>query len=109
MPAQPVCSKSLYGPQDPSDPVHPSARSLSHSFSATLFPHNTMSSPATSNYAVESAVIKAPLTAVWHLIKLGDFSKWWSALQSSGPASAGISNEADVCVRSLCCFSSRSC
>ncbi|GJN94459.1 hypothetical protein Rhopal_007539-T1 [Rhodotorula paludigena] len=55
-----------------------------------------MSSPATSNYAVESAVIKAPLTSVWHLIKLGDFSKWWSALQSSGPASAGISNEADV-------------
>ncbi|GAA5834566.1 hypothetical protein JCM11251_007041 [Rhodosporidiobolus azoricus] len=50
----------------------------------------------TGNYAVESTVIKAPLASVWHLIKLQDFSKWWSALQSSGPAPKGVSDEADV-------------
>ncbi|GAA5834084.1 hypothetical protein JCM3766R1_004453 [Sporobolomyces carnicolor] len=56
-----------------------------------------MSSPVTGNYVVESAVIKAPLAKVWHLIKLQDFSKWWtSALASSQLADKGVSSEADV-------------
>jgi len=54
-----------------------------------------MSSPVTGNYCKESAVIKAPLAKVWHQIKLSDFSKWWSALEKSGPASKEISEEAD--------------
>ncbi|GAA5824281.1 hypothetical protein JCM10212_001341, partial [Sporobolomyces blumeae] len=55
-----------------------------------------MSSPVTGNYVYESAVIRAPLAKVWHLIKLQDFAKWWSALDKSGPADKGISDEADV-------------
>ncbi|GAA6015775.1 hypothetical protein JCM11491_002475 [Sporobolomyces phaffii] len=54
-----------------------------------------MSSPVTGNYVVESAVIKAPLAKVWHLIKLQDFSKWWSAIESSA-LEKGASDEADV-------------
>ncbi|KAI1208528.1 uncharacterized protein F4807DRAFT_461463 [Annulohypoxylon truncatum] len=42
-----------------------------------------MSSIPTTTSVVESAVIKAPLSHVWHLIKLQDFSKFWSALKSS--------------------------
>ncbi|KAI0004440.1 hypothetical protein F4779DRAFT_73275 [Xylariaceae sp. FL0662B] len=37
----------------------------------------------TSTSVVESAVIKAPLSDVWHLIKLQDFSNFWTALKSS--------------------------
>ena len=37
----------------------------------------------TSTSVVESAVIKAPLSHVWHLIKLQDFSKFWSAIITS--------------------------
>lgn len=37
----------------------------------------------TSTSVVESAVIKAPLSHVWHFIKLQDFSSFWSALKSS--------------------------
>lgn len=55
-----------------------------------------MSSPVTGNYVVESAVIKAPLAKVWHLIKLQDFAKFWSALESSELADKGVSSEADV-------------
>lgn len=44
------------------------------------------------------AVIRAPLTSVWHLTKLQDFAKWWSALEKSAPAAKGVSDEADVCV-----------
>ncbi|BGP20231.1 hypothetical protein JCM10213_005915 [Rhodosporidiobolus nylandii] len=54
------------------------------------------SSVPTGNYAVESAIISAPLAQVWSKIKLQDFSKWWSALESSGPAPAGVSDEVDV-------------
>ncbi|GAA5906390.1 hypothetical protein JCM6882_002717 [Rhodosporidiobolus microsporus] len=53
-------------------------------------------SVVTGNYAVESAVINAPLAKVWHLIKLQNFSEWLSALASSGPAPKGVSDEADV-------------
>ncbi|POY75443.1 hypothetical protein BMF94_1515 [Rhodotorula taiwanensis] len=55
-----------------------------------------MSSPATGNFVSVSAVIRAPLTSVWHLIKLQDFAKWWSALEKSAPAEKGVSGEADV-------------
>lgn len=41
-------------------------------------------------------VIRAPLTSVWHLIKLSSFADWWTALEKSGPAAKGISDEADV-------------
>ncbi|TKA38142.1 hypothetical protein B0A54_11156 [Friedmanniomyces endolithicus] len=37
----------------------------------------------TSTSVVESAVIPAPLSHVWHYIKLQDFSKFWSAIKSS--------------------------
>ncbi|GAA5848623.1 hypothetical protein JCM9279_002720 [Rhodotorula babjevae] len=50
----------------------------------------------TSNTVYESAVIQAPLAKVWHLIKLGEFSQWWSQLASSGAAPKGVSEEADV-------------
>ncbi|GAA5926507.1 uncharacterized protein JCM15063_000295 [Sporobolomyces koalae] len=55
-----------------------------------------MSSPVTSNQTVQSAVIQAPLAKVWHLVKLQDFAKWWSALESSQLADKGVSSEADV-------------
>ncbi|GAA5973950.1 hypothetical protein JCM11641_001238 [Rhodosporidiobolus odoratus] len=59
-------------------------------------PHLYRMSIVTGNYAVESAIIPAQLSAVWHKIKLADFSSWWSALESSGPAPKGVSDEVDV-------------
>ncbi|KAI8944572.1 hypothetical protein F4801DRAFT_571276 [Xylaria longipes] len=49
----------------------------------------------TSTSVVESAVIKAPLSHVWHHIKLQNFSNFWSALKSSEFVK-GASDEADV-------------
>ncbi|KAI0120431.1 Bet v1-like protein [Hypoxylon sp. EC38] len=49
----------------------------------------------TSTSVVESAVIKAPLSHVWHLIKLQDFANFWSALKSSEYVK-GTSDETDV-------------
>ncbi|KAI0178635.1 hypothetical protein GGR52DRAFT_264663 [Hypoxylon sp. FL1284] len=49
----------------------------------------------TSTSVVESAVIKAPLSHVWHHIKLQDFSKFWSTLKSSQFVK-GTSDETDV-------------
>ncbi|RYO74269.1 hypothetical protein DL766_001194 [Monosporascus sp. MC13-8B] len=49
----------------------------------------------TSTSVVESAVIKAPLSQVWHQIKLQNFSDWWSALKSSEFAK-GTSEDTDV-------------
>jgi hypothetical protein len=49
----------------------------------------------TSTSVVESAVIRAPLSNVWHLIKLQDFAHFWSALKSSEFVK-GVSNETDV-------------
>ncbi|KAI1777338.1 hypothetical protein F4818DRAFT_409988 [Hypoxylon cercidicola] len=49
----------------------------------------------TSTSVVESAVIKAPLSHVWHHIKLQDFSSFWSALKSSQFVK-GTSDETDV-------------
>ena len=37
----------------------------------------------TSTSVSESAVIEAPFSDVWHLIKLQDFSKFWSKLEKS--------------------------
>ncbi|KAK1704331.1 uncharacterized protein CLUP02_04434 [Colletotrichum lupini] len=37
----------------------------------------------TSTSVVESAVIKAPLSHVWHFIKLQKFQNFWSALKGS--------------------------
>ncbi|SCV67248.1 BQ2448_5894 [Microbotryum intermedium] len=48
--------------------------------------------PPTSTYVNESIVIHAPVAKVWHLIKLQDFSKWYSALASSSVAK-NISDE----------------
>ncbi|KAI1763924.1 hypothetical protein GGR53DRAFT_496050 [Hypoxylon sp. FL1150] len=49
----------------------------------------------TSTSVVESAVIKAPLSHVWHHIKLQNFSNFWSALKSSQFVK-GTSDETDV-------------
>ncbi|KAH9885519.1 hypothetical protein F4778DRAFT_760747 [Xylariomycetidae sp. FL2044] len=51
----------------------------------------------TSTSVVESAVIKAPLSHVWHHIKLQNFSDFWSALKSSAFVK-GTSDETDVVV-----------
>ncbi|KAI7543246.1 Bet v1-like protein [Hortaea werneckii] len=49
----------------------------------------------TSTSVVESAVIRAPLSHVWHYIKLQDFSKFWSAINKSEFAK-GASEETDI-------------
>lgn len=54
-----------------------------------------MAPPATTNEVIESAVIRAPLSHVWHFIKLPEFGKFWSAIQKAEQVS-GVSNEADI-------------
>lgn len=49
----------------------------------------------TSTSVSESAVIEAPFSAVWHLIKLADFSAFWSALSASSVVQSS-SPETDV-------------
>ena len=49
----------------------------------------------TSTSVSESAVIDAPFSDVWHLIKLQDFSKFWSKLEKSEFVK-GTSPETDV-------------
>ncbi|KAL6706054.1 hypothetical protein ACN47E_006156 [Coniothyrium glycines] len=49
----------------------------------------------TATFVSESAVIEAPFSDVWHLIKLQDFSKFWSKLEKSEWAK-GTSDEADI-------------
>ncbi|KAF3916477.1 hypothetical protein ABW20_dc0100448 [Dactylellina cionopaga] len=49
----------------------------------------------TSTSVTESAVINAPLAAVWHLIKLNSFPEWWGALEKSEVVK-GVSDETDV-------------
>ena len=53
-----------------------------------------MAVPTPSSIVV-STVIEAPLTDVWHLIKLQDFSEWWSHLTGSEFVK-GTSDEADI-------------
>lgn len=50
--------------------------------------------PTTTSVS-ESAVIDAPFSAVWHLIKLQDFSKFWSKLEKSEFVK-GASPETDI-------------
>ncbi|ODQ55986.1 Bet v1-like protein [Saitoella complicata NRRL Y-17804] len=49
----------------------------------------------TSTGITESAVIPAPLASVWHLIKLGKFADFWSALKSSSVVK-DTSEETDI-------------
>ncbi|KAG8161051.1 hypothetical protein KVR01_009315 [Diaporthe batatas] len=49
----------------------------------------------TSTSVLESVVIKAPLSHVWHFIKLQDFSKFWTALTKSEFVK-GANEEADL-------------
>ena len=49
----------------------------------------------TSTSVTESAVINAPLSAVWHLIKLQDFHHFWTKLEKSYHVK-GTSHETDV-------------
>ncbi|SMQ47834.1 unnamed protein product [Zymoseptoria tritici ST99CH_3D7] len=49
----------------------------------------------TSTSVVESAVIKAPLAAVWHHIKLEQFNTWYSAIKQSDYVK-GASPDTDV-------------
>jgi len=54
-----------------------------------------MADIATTNEVIESAVIREPLSHVWHFLKLGDFAKFWSALSNSEHIK-GVSDETDV-------------
>ena len=54
-----------------------------------------MSSIPTSTSVLESAVIDAPLTDVWHQIKLQDFGTFWSKLEKSEWVK-GSSPETDI-------------
>ena len=49
----------------------------------------------TSTSVLESAVIEAPLADVWHLIKLPEFSSFWSTLSKSEWVK-GASPETDI-------------
>jgi hypothetical protein len=55
----------------------------------------TMPAIPTSTSVSESAVIDASFSDVWHLIKLQDFSKFWSKLEKSEFVK-GASPETDV-------------
>lgn len=50
----------------------------------------------TSTSVSESALIRAPFSSVWHLLKLPQFSSFWSALSSSKPLSKEVSSETDI-------------
>lgn len=55
-----------------------------------------MSGPIpTSTSISESAIIKAPLSHVWHYIKLQDFASFWSALDKSEFVK-GANEETDI-------------
>lgn len=50
---------------------------------------------ATTNEVIESAVIRAPLSHVWHFIKLAEFAKFWTAIEKAEHVK-GVSDETDV-------------
>lgn len=54
-----------------------------------------MSRIPTSTSVTESAVIEAPMSAVWHLIKLQNFASFWSKLEKSEWVK-GVSEETDI-------------
>ncbi|KAL1845174.1 hypothetical protein VTK73DRAFT_974 [Phialemonium thermophilum] len=69
---------------------------VSHHNQRTVPDEQTMSSTIpTSTSVVESAVIRAPLSHVWHYIKLQDFPQFWSALDKAEFV-RGVSNDTDV-------------
>ncbi|KAK4188762.1 hypothetical protein QBC35DRAFT_185441 [Podospora australis] len=49
----------------------------------------------TTNEVIESAVIRAPLSHVWHFIKLGEIPKFWSAIEKAETVT-GTSDDTDV-------------
>lgn len=51
---------------------------------------------ATTNEVIESAVIRAPLSHVWHFIKLAEFPKWYSQIKQAEHIVKGVSDETDV-------------
>jgi hypothetical protein len=50
----------------------------------------------TSTSVTESAVIEAKFSHVWHLIKLQNFSHFWSALSKSEAVKSGVDPETDI-------------
>jgi len=50
---------------------------------------------ATTNEVIESAVIKAPLSHVWHFVKLPQFDKFWTAIKTVDHVK-GVSDETDI-------------
>jgi len=50
---------------------------------------------ATTNEVIESAVIKAPLSHVWHFVKLPQFDKFWTAIEKAEHVK-GVSDEIDI-------------
>ena len=50
---------------------------------------------ATTNEVIESAVIRAPLSHVWHFLKLAEFDKFWGAIKKSEHVK-GVSDETDT-------------
>lgn len=50
----------------------------------------------TSTSVTESAVIEAKFSDVWHLIKLQNFSDFWSALEKSEHVKGSVSPETDI-------------
>ncbi|KAK4199980.1 hypothetical protein QBC40DRAFT_77004 [Triangularia verruculosa] len=51
---------------------------------------------ATTNEVIESAVIRAPLSHVWHFIKLAEFPKFWTRIKQAEHIVKGVSDETDV-------------
>ena len=50
----------------------------------------------TSTEVVETAVIRAPLFDVWHLIKLQNFADFWGALKKSEWVKGASADREDV-------------
>ncbi|KAK0750921.1 hypothetical protein B0T18DRAFT_319560 [Schizothecium vesticola] len=50
---------------------------------------------ATTNEVIESAVIRAPLSHVWHFLKLAEFDKFWGAIKKAEHVK-GVSDDTDV-------------
>ncbi|KAL2189976.1 Bet v1-like protein [Thermothelomyces heterothallicus CBS 203.75] len=50
---------------------------------------------ATTNEVIESAVVRAPLSHVWHFIKLPEFDKFWPAISKAEHVKS-TSSETDV-------------
>ncbi|KAK0665599.1 hypothetical protein QBC41DRAFT_339708 [Cercophora samala] len=51
---------------------------------------------ATTNEVIESAVIRAPLSHVWHFIKLAEFPTFYSQIKKAEHIVKGVSDETDV-------------